>query len=226
MAVGLLPGDELPYGLSGITPVYFSTVRLQASTDRLTALSAADHANRTVLIAEDLIFPSTNGGTLDLRDNDMILRSSAESTVKAYLNSGRNVATNTYNSGTWDGYGIASSTAHLKDAVAGYEKYLLGYALIDDLRGQYDANAYQDFDGIDVDSTDVIIKYTYNADFSLDGKVDSDDLDALNDNFSNTTFGRYFFQGDLGWNGTVDDDDVSILGLSYYNGTTTSDPQL
>jgi hypothetical protein len=65
---------------------------------------------------------------------------------------------------------------------------------------------------------DVIVKYTYNGDFNLDGMVDSSDAGII-DAFYGTLSGVDFTDGDMYGTGTVDDNDIGFFDAVYGSGT-------
>src|SRR5439155_7228828 len=108
-----------------------------------------------------------------------------------------------YNSGSWTGTGITSSTAAVVAADAlNLNKTGLGF-------GEASALGISSFDGIDVDATAVLIRYTLLGDANLDGSVDTLDFNLLAVNFSST--GSTWTQGDFDYSGTTDTVDFNLL---------------
>jgi hypothetical protein len=160
------------------------------------------------LVLSDLSVAAA-GAALDLTDNDLILDytggtpgvpSPELENVKAWLAGG-------YAGMTWTGSGITSSAAAL-DPI----KYGLGYAQNDMLFLPYDV-----FSGVPVDSSTVLVKFTYLGDLNLDGCVDDNDVTFFNLFYDGgITTGHYWNEGDIfGYDGRIDDNDVTILGLTY-----------
>jgi hypothetical protein len=159
------------------------------------------------LVLSDLY--AAAGAALDLTDNDLILDftggtpgapSPELENVKAWLAAG-------YAGMTWTGTGITSSAAAVNPLIYG-----VGYAQNDMLFAPYDS-----FAGQPVDSSCVLVKYTYNGDLNLDGCVDDNDVSILGLYYDGGAVNTHYWnQGDLfGYDGRIDDNDVSILGLTY-----------
>ena len=149
---------------------------------------------------------------LDLTDNSMIVRytggtpylPSAElENIKAWIAAG-------YDWMSWAGKGIVSSAAVADPISLG-----LGYAQNDMLFAPYHA-----FSGEPVDSSTILVKFTYNGDLNLDGRVDDNDVTFFNLFYDGgITTSHYWNEGDIfGYDGRVDDNDVTILGLTYGSG--------
>jgi hypothetical protein len=112
-----------------------------------------------------------------------------------------------YNGMTWTGNGLTSSAAAVNPLIYG-----VGYAQNDRLFAPYSS-----FAGQVVDSSCVLVKYTYAGDLNLDGRVDDNDVSILGLYYDGGAVNTHYWnQGDLfGYDGRIDDNDVSILGLTY-----------
>ena len=148
-------------------------------------------------------------GQLDLTNNDLIvdytgappyLPSPQLENIKAWITAG-------YAGMSWAGKGIVSSAA-----VAGPISLGIGYAQNDMLFAPYHV-----FSGEPVDSSTILVKFTYNGDLNLDGRVDDNDVTFFNLFYDGgITTSHYWNEGDIfGYDGRVDDNDVTILGLTY-----------
>jgi hypothetical protein len=71
------------------------------------------------------------------------------------------------------------------------------------------------FAGQSVDSTSLLIKYTYDGDTDLDGDVDVADLGALASNWQQEGF---WTAGDFDYNGTIDVNDLGMLASNWQAG--------
>src|SRR5205823_120566 len=69
------------------------------------------------------------------------------------------------------------------------------------------------FFGQSVDSTAVLIKYTYYGDADLDGDVDLTDYTILSANYN--TSGKVWTQGDFNYDGNVNITDYTYLSANY-----------
>jgi autotransporter-associated beta strand protein len=95
-----------------------------------------------------------------------------------------------YAGGNWNGDGISSSAA-----AAASDRSL----------------------GIGQDGSDVVVKYTYSGDATLDGAVTIADLGVLAANWQGS--GKYWFEGDFNYDGDVNIADLGILAGNWQKGT-------
>ncbi|HWB54679.1 MAG TPA: esterase-like activity of phytase family protein [Tepidisphaeraceae bacterium] len=150
----------------------------------------------------------SNGGTLDLSSNDVIIDytgSSPIDQVQAALTSG-------YNDGRWNGTGMISSAAANNNA----HDTTLAFDEASDLYG-LTGSEYRYVDGEFVDSTTVIIKYTWIGDLNMDGVVDGTDLYWMSP--VGTTNASWAY-GDFNYDGVVNADDYALFqyGLAESGG--------
>ena len=145
-----------PAAGAGILARQFSTLSVSAGAS-LTFATASAHADRQVVV---LAAAPTVGGTLDLGGNDMIVRSGTLSTITAMAHAG-------YDGGTWIGTGGLASAAAGADA-----GHLTALGVIANRKGDGTA-VYAAFDGVAVTAADVLVKYTYDGDATLDGTVNA-----------------------------------------------------
>jgi hypothetical protein len=140
------------------------------------------------------------GGTFDLADNALVLDYDGATplpAIQAYLAGG-------FNQGTWDGAGINSSAAvNDPSQLTG-----IGYAEASDL-------GIDNFAGLPVDSSAVVIRYTNYGDNNLDGVVDiGNDFGLLLDGLA--TNGSLWIMGDYTYDGKVDlGNDFNLFLVSY-----------
>jgi hypothetical protein len=164
------------------------------------ATMAANGSNvlstRTLLLA--------GGAKLDLTNNDMILDYTGASplaNVVSMIGSARN-------GGSWNGTtGITSSTA----AAANPKNTTLGTMEATDYKAIYGASAT--FDGQAIDTTAVLIKYTWYGDADFNGKVNFDDYVRTDSGFNNHKTG--WSNGDFDGNGQVNFDDYVLIDLAF-----------
>jgi hypothetical protein len=160
-----------------------------AATDRVLIVNAGAGA---LLIS--------GGGSLDLTDNDMIVRGGSAVAV-------RNAAASGYANGAWTGAGLRSSTA----AADPIQRTALGFA------GNASLNKTS-FAGVTgLTSTDVFVKYTYSGDANLDGQVDIGDLGLLAGAWQQLS-GKTWFDGDFNFDGKVDIGDLGLLAGNWQHG--------
>ncbi len=135
------------------------------------------------------------GSTLDLANNDLVVNYSGASpatTIRGYLASA-------YNTGHWNGAGLASSAA----AADGTHRTALGYGDAADI-------GVTSSDGSAIGGNAVIVKYTYYGDSSLDGKVDlGNDFNLFLAGYLG--HGNSWELGDYNYDGKVDATDFGMF---------------
>jgi fibronectin-binding autotransporter adhesin len=170
----------------------------------------ATSANSNLLSIGSVNFagtPTTPQGLLDLGNSDMIVNNTPVTDIAGEIASA-------YNSGSWNGNGLGSSSAQLNAASA--HPTALGYAKASDL-------GVGSFDGQPV-SSQVLVKYTWSGDANLDGSVSLLDLNALATNFGAPT--AQWDQGDFNYNGSVGIDDFNLLAMNFGQTPPTAGPAL
>ncbi len=144
----------------------------------------------------------TAGEFLDMNNNPLIVRTTAYSTVRGYVATG-------FNAGTWDGFGIRSTTA------AGLYPTALG--IIDNSIAQFPTFAGKSVSA----NTESLVKYTYYGDADLSGNVNTDDFNLFLDGFNGNAAPDWLF-GDFDYSGGVNTDDFNI----FLDGFNYNGPQL
>ncbi len=159
---------------------------------------------------------------LDLVDNDLIIHHGASqlSAVQALASEGRQ-GTSSGLDGTWTGNGLTSSAAAAVDALMGLEQDVLAVDVNSDiLTGAY-ANWQLGSQTETLAADDVLVKYTYNGDFTFEGEAGDDAAAVLGFYYDNgATTGHGWGQGGATWDGKVDNNDAAILGFTYGLGVT------
>ena len=141
---------------------------------------------------------ASGSGKIDITDGGMVVDYTGDNplaTIQAYLASG-------YASGAWNGNGINSSTAA---ANAGMTLGMADNASL----------GLSTFGGGAVDSTSILVKYTYNGDLNFDGMVNGVDLSILGSSWQGTGL---WANGDLNYDGTINGVDLSLLGANWQAG--------
>jgi hypothetical protein len=141
-----------------------------------------------------------SAGKLDLTNNAMIIdydSSSPIGTVMSLLHRG-------FDGGAWTGDGITSSKA--ADHASDEHKTALAYGEASDL-------GFSTFVGQSVDSTSVVIRYTWYGDANIDGNVDTVDFNILARDFSNS--GTQWDRGDFNYDGDTDSVDSNFLTSNF-----------
>ncbi len=163
-----------------------------------TLLNPASHADRTVLVLGSLAESSTS--KLDLGTNDMIVQNGNLANLTTKLRSGQNLS----HSGYWNGFGIISAAA------AATRNTALGIEQNSNSNG---GTFFTAFDGQPVNTTSVLVKYTYYGDANLDGKVDSADY-ALIDNGLNMNLSSWR-NGDFNYDNAINGDDYTLIDNAF-----------
>ena len=175
----------------------FSTLSLGGSLT-----SAPGAASGLGIITDSLTI--SGGGLLDLNDNDMIVNYSGGTqlpTIEGNIAAARN-------GGNWLGTsGITSSTARNNGAT----NTGLGAIESADYLAMYAPST--SFDGEPIDSTAVLIKYTYNGDANFSGTVTFDDYVKIDTGFNTGLTG--WFNGDFNYSGSVTFDDYVLIDTAF-----------
>jgi autotransporter-associated beta strand protein len=165
-------------------------------------------ATNTLFASSLTLSGTTNDwtGTLDLTDNDLVVRNGSLGTLANQVTQGYNPA----GGGNWQGSGgILSSTA------AADTTHLTALGVIQNsIGGNTSAPAlYTSFDGQPVFNTDVLVKYTYYGDSDLSGSVDGGDYSRIDNGYLNNLTG--WFNGDFNYDGVIDGSDYTLIDNSY-----------
>jgi hypothetical protein len=187
-----------------------------ATSQHLAALTLADNAKAT-LAADGGHFIRTSTfsiaptATFDLTDNDLILQADAASRA-AVLAAISNFVKIGRNNGAWTGVGgITSSTA------AAQPNHLTGLPIALNDKGA-GTPLYTTFDGVAVDNNAILVKYSWNGDADLSGKIDSDDYFQIDNGFVLKLTG--YRNGDFDFNNAVDADDYFLIDKAFVGQTS------
>ena len=155
----------------------------------------------------------SEGGTLDLADNDMIIQTADATAREAMLANitelirrGRN--TTDAAGKLWNGSGMISSAA------AGDMRRLTGLGAIGNNRND-GTQLHMTFNGQAVDGNAVLVKYTWNGDVDLNGKVDADDYFRIDSGFLSGGVKKGYRNGDLDFSGKIDADDYFLVDSAF-----------
>lgn len=191
--------------LAGATVNFNASQRLRRIdvTGTATLLAGGNKILRTRSVAAT--------GKLDLVDNDVIVDYSGTSPlgngttftgVSKLLRDGRN-------GGAWNGNGIVTSMTAAKSPTL---LTTLGVAEAKDVVGPSGGT----WNGVSLDNTALILKYTYAGDATLNGRIDGDDFFAIDAGFSAGNKGYY--AGDFDYSQGVDADDYFAIDRNYNKG--------
>jgi hypothetical protein len=142
-------------------------------------------------------------GKLDLTNNKLIVDYSGATPIATIANQIKSGF-----SASWSGNGVTSATAHAV-AIDGANphKTALGY-------GEASILGISSFGGQSVDSTSVLVRYTWNGDANLDGLVNALDFNALATNFGGAS-GRLWTEGDFNYDGITNTLDFTALASNF-----------
>jgi hypothetical protein len=143
-------------------------------------------------------------GKFDLADNALVIDyasgdPSPLATVQNQIKQG-------FAGGAWTGNGLTSLSAAAVAAGSDAHKNALGFA-------EASAIGVTTFRGQSVDSTAVLVRYTYSGDANLDGVVDTLDFNALAANFGGA--GKVWAQADFNFDAVVDTLDFNNLAANF-----------
>ena len=154
-----------------------------------------------------------SGGTLDVKDNDLVVRggslgtwdggSNAYTGITGLIDAGRGDAGNAQ----WNGSGIVTSDTR---AVNNNNFTSLGIATGAQALG-LEGTDTATWSGQTVAADDVLVMFTYGGDATLDGKINIDDYGRIDGNVaqSGSVFG--WFNGDFNYDGKINIDDYGII---------------
>jgi hypothetical protein len=188
--------------ISGGPPVEISTAQHLQSLFLAPATSASVAAGGgAVLVTRGLVLSS--GSRLDLNDNDLVLDYSGASqlpAIQSLINAARA-------NGAWTGNGLTSTLARSNAS----HNTTLGAIESGDFKSIYGNSAL--FDGEAIDTTAVLVKYTWYGDSDFNGKVNFDDYVRTDAGFNNHRTG--WTNGDFDGNSTVNFDDYVLIDLAF-----------
>ena len=189
----------------------------------VSAIVPAVHATGIILETNTLTIAPT--GVLNLKTNNLIVKSGSLGTITGYIKTGLNNGPNAY----WDGPGINSSDAQdlnnpfyavgvVDNAVVQYTTWPFlpdpSGPFMPPLPGTHPTPLF----------TEILAKYTYWGDANVDGIVDAQDyalIDVGSGNIDPNTllpidpfFTGWLF-GDFAYHGTVDGTDYALIDIGY-----------
>jgi hypothetical protein len=184
-------------GLLEMRSLLVPSINIQSGAVKILANGGPSNTSRIKSLA---IAGGTDAWTskLDLTNNDMIIDFTAPNSPLATI---QNQIKSAFAGGSWNGNGIASSSA----AASGVHKTALGF-------GEASALGITTFNGMSVTDA-VLVKYTYSGDANLDGKVNALDFNALATQFGGT--GKTWINGDFNYDGNVNSLDFSALSSNF-----------
>jgi hypothetical protein len=142
-------------------------------------------------------------GQLDLTDNKLIVAGADAGTwsgssytgVSGLVQSGRS-------GGAWNGHGIITTSV----SGATDKLHSIGIATADEL-----GMVGQTFGGLNLQSGDVLVMFTYGGDANLDGKINIDDYGLIDAHVGQSGSAFGWHNGDFNYDGKINIDDYGII---------------
>ncbi len=186
---------------------HLAGLTVTGGTVAMSASSGTDY----VLVTNALSISSP--GKVDLSNNDMVVDYTGGSVLgswngSAYTGVTGNIASGR-NGGSWNGSGLVTSQS---SAIAPNILTTLGVAEASATLALAPGQTTL-WNGVTVDATAVLVKYTYNGDATLDGRINADDYDELDSHNGQT--GTGYQGGDIDYSGHVDGDDYTIVDANF-----------
>jgi hypothetical protein len=205
----IVVGDNFLFGgaldvVGGTVTTGTGGVRVNAFADLRIGAGGRVNTNGPVHIRASGLFSVSIGGKLDLTDEKMIASSASVGGVGTFSGSAYTglsaLIQSGHNGGAWNGSGIMSSAAASSTA--------LGYAESADLFASFPAT----FAGQGVDSTALLLKYTYYGDANLDGRVNLADFNRMTGGFGGSS---RWSRGNFDFDNDVDLQDFNKLAANF-----------
>jgi hypothetical protein len=174
---------------------------LDGAAAKLRLVSSTATANRSVAVIDGLSI--TNDATIDLGNNDVVIRSGALAIDQPLIAAGDA-------NGFWTGPGIDSSAA------AADTRHVTGLGLIANTTA-CGAALSGIFDSVSVAAGDFLVKYTYTGDANLDGKVDGSDYSLIDAGNAAEGGPTGWYNGDFNYDGAVDGSDYTLIDNAFNN---------
>ena len=203
---GATPNYNLAMTVNGTgADVHFAAGQHLGSLAVMLGSAQVTASGSRVLVTKSLTINPASG-VLDLVNNDLVIDYTGTSplaTVRDWVRAGYNNA----GGGDWSGKGLTSSAA----AADSLTLTALGVADNATL-------GRTTFSGETVDSTSVLVKYTYWGDANLDGRVTFDDYDIIDYYywFPVPAAQMGWWTGDFDYDGNVDFDDYDLIDYGYW----------
>ena len=156
-------------------------------------------AAASVLLTDRLLI--SDAATLDLADNDLIVRAPADTCQAVYTQVSN-----------WVRIGRGASSGGITSSNAA-DHPMTGLAVVLNDRGGANAPITARLAGEDVLVTDILVKYTWNGDTNLDGLVNADDYFLMDSGFLSQKKGWY--NGDFNYDGVVNADDYFLIDSAF-----------
>lgn len=177
--------------------------KLKVSEGTLRILAGSGDAGVSKL--EELSIES--GATADLADSALMIDYQGASPIGPL----RMLIATGSAGGAWNGTGLTSSAAQAVASGAAVHKTALGLGEASDL-------GINQYAGLSLDSTSVVVLYTYFGDANLDGQVDITDLGSLATSWQSPSV---WTSGDFNYDGFTDITDLGLLATNWQAGVVS-----
>jgi hypothetical protein len=146
-----------------------------------------------VLVTSSLAI--SGGGRLDLNDNDLLIKGGAAGT---------------WNGNAYDGISGLIESGAIFSSTAQARQTTLGIATAGNLLG-ISGTQTGTWNGQTVSAGDVLVKFTYEGDANLDGKVNIDDYGRIDANVGQSGLVFGWYNGDFNFDGKINIDDYGLI---------------
>jgi hypothetical protein len=207
--IDLAAAAKLNVNQGVLQAVYVRGASATIRADALVQIARNGTAGGTSKLDELVIEGTTNAweGRLDLRDNDLIVQSNERERLSV-LSRVYNQVKTARNSELflWSGNGIGTSSAQRNPLVG------LAVALNDNGNG---TPMVATFGGQAVDANSVLVKFTYNGDANLDGRINADDYFRIDSGFLAQLRGPTYRDGDFNYDAKINADDYFLIDSAF-----------
>jgi hypothetical protein len=194
IAPGSISLSKTGEGVLQMTRVRVASLNLQGGTLRIASRPVDNTPSATSLVQSLSIpgMPNAPQGCIDLTNQSLIVDYSTTFSSSALRQ--------------WLRIGLLGGKGVLTSSLSASKR--LGYF-------DNTSNLYTTFAGLPVDSTSMLIGFTYAGDANLDGKVNLLDLIALATHWQ---VGGFWYQGDFNYDGMVNAEDLGLLATNWQAG--------
>jgi hypothetical protein len=156
---------------------------------------------------------AVNDGSLDVSNFGLVFDYADDDPIGSWDGSGYTGVTGLIasgsNGGTWDGSGLVTSETH---AIAPNSLTALAVGEARDLLGLSGSQTAL-WNGLTVDATTVIVKYTFAGDSNLDGMITGDDYFQIDSAYPTGAHG--WLNGDFNYDGILNGDDYFLIDSNF-----------
>jgi autotransporter-associated beta strand protein len=203
-------GGSLVFASPGALPA-FTSLTVGAGATATAAFHNSSSPKNTLFVSSLSLSGGTGAwtSTVDLSNNDMVIRNGSLGTVTNQVAQG-------YANGTWLGNAGAVTGGIISTAAAANTTHLTALGVIQNDNGAGTGTAlYTSFDGQTVVDSDILVKYTYYGDADLSGTVDGSDYSRLDNGALSGGTLTGWFNGDFNYDGVINGSDYTLIDNAY-----------